>query len=102
MNKPKKHIFVCSSSRPAGTKGFCHSKDSLSIVEAFMEEVNERGLGGDVMVTNTGCLSICEHGPIVVVYPDNIWYGSVSSDDVEEIMDAHIEGGIPLQRLKIS
>ncbi|ADG81565.1 sucraseferredoxin family protein [Thermincola ferriacetica] len=100
MNKPKYHIFVCTSSRPTGQqKGFCHAKASVELMEAFMEEIEERGLGSEVFVTNTGCLGICEKGPIVIVYPDNVWYGAVTVDDVEEIMEEHIEGGRPLARL---
>ena len=100
MNAPTHHIFVCTSSRPTGQqKGFCHGKSSLGIMEALLEEINERGLGDKVFVTNTGCLGLCEKGPIVIVYPENVWYFSVSPDDVEEIMDEHIEGGTPLERL---
>lgn len=103
MNKPRYHIFVCSSSRINGQqKGFCHTKDAVSIVMNFIEEVEERGLGNQVLVSNTGCFSICEKGPIVVVYPDNVWYGSVTPDDVEEIMDQHIERGRPVERLLIT
>lgn len=102
MNKPKYHIFVCTSSRINGQqKGFCHSKNAVGLVESFMEEVQDRGLGGEVFVSNTGCFGICEKGPIVVVYPDNVWYGSVSEDDIEEIMDQHIEGGQVVERLLI-
>ena len=67
----------------------------------FMEEIDDRELGGDVFVTNTGCFGICEKGPIVVVYPENLCYGSVSPDDVAEIMDQHIEGGTVVDRLVI-
>ena len=102
MQKPKYHIFVCTSSRPNGSKGFCHTKEGFGIMEEIMEEINERGLGAEVLVTNTGCLGLCEQGPIVIVYPDNVWYGSVSADDVEEIMDEHIEGGSPVERLLVS
>lgn len=102
MNKPKYHIFVCTSSRPNGQqKGFCHSKDSVNILEAFHEEIADRGLGGEIFVTNTGCLGLCEKGPIVIVYPDNIWYGGVTPKDVEEIMDEHIEEGRPVSRLEL-
>jgi (2Fe-2S) ferredoxin len=102
MEKPKKHIFVCSSSRMTGQmKGVCIQQESASIINLFIEEVQERGLDGDVMVTNTGCLQICDKGPIVIVYPDNVWYGKVSPDDVEEIMDSHIEGGEVVKRLEI-
>ncbi|MDF2570203.1 MAG: Ferredoxin, 2Fe-2S [Sporomusa sp.] len=102
MNKPKTHIFVCTSSRPNGQqKGHCHTKHGVDIMMKFMEEIEERELGGEVFVTNTGCFGICEKGPVVVVYPDNIWYGSVTLNDVEAIMEEHIEGGTPVKRLEI-
>ncbi len=102
MIKPKRHIFVCTSSRMNGqSKGFCQSKAGVELVENFLEEIRDRDLGGDVFVSNTGCFSLCEKGPIVVVYPDNVWYGAVTPGDVEEIMDEHIEGGIVVKRLEI-
>lgn len=102
MVKPKHHIFVCTSSRINGQqKGFCFQKESVDIVQNFMQEVEERELSGEVMVTNTGCLAICEKGPIVIVYPEGVWYGKVTADDVEEIMDKHIEGGEIVKRLEI-
>ncbi|MDU2064441.1 MAG: 2Fe-2S ferredoxin [Sporomusaceae bacterium] len=102
MNKPKQHIFVCTSSRVNGQqKGYCHSKDGVQIVANFLEEIEQRDLGGEVFVSNTGCFGICSQGPIVVVYPDNVWYGAVTPDDVEEIMDQHIEGGTPVARLTL-
>lgn len=102
MKKPKYHIFVCTSSRVNGAqKGFCHTKSAVEIVNSLMEEIEDRGLGGEVMVSNTGCFALCEKGPIVVVYPDNVWYGGVTPEDVEEIMDRHIEGGNTVKRLEI-
>jgi (2Fe-2S) ferredoxin len=102
MQKPTHHIFICTSSRPTGQqKGFCHTKEGVDVMAKFMEEIDDRELGGDVFVTNTGCFGICEKGPIVVVYPENVWYGSVSPDDVAEIMDQHIEGGTVVDRLVI-
>jgi (2Fe-2S) ferredoxin len=102
MYKPKQHIFVCTSSRANGqTKGYCQSNEGLEIMQRFIEEIDDREIGGDVFLSNTGCFGICEKGPIVVVYPDNVWYGSVSPDDVEEIMDSHIERGEIVERLVI-
>lgn len=102
VNKPVRHIFVCTSSRVSGRqKGFCHTKASVEIVNTFMEEIQDRGLGGEVMVSNTGCFALCERGPIVAVYPDNVWYGGVTPEDVEEIMDEHIEGGSVVKRLEL-
>lgn len=102
MNKPKYHIFVCTSSRVNGTqKGFCHTKASVDIINSFIEEIEDRGLSGEVMVSNSGCLALCEKGPVVVIYPDNIWYGGVTVDDAAEIMDAHIEGGKVVKHLEL-
>ena len=102
MQKPKYHIFVCTSSRANGQqKGFCHAKEGVSIMAKFMEEIEERDLGGEVYLSNTGCFGICEKGPVVVVYPDNVWYGSVTPDDVPVILDEHIEGGKVVDRLLI-
>jgi (2Fe-2S) ferredoxin len=100
MQKPRYHIFVCTSSRANGQqKGFCHTKEGVDVMSRFMEEIDERGIGGEVFLSNTGCFGICEKGPVVVVYPDNVWYGSVTADDVTEILDSHIEGGTPVSRI---
>jgi (2Fe-2S) ferredoxin len=101
MNKPEHHIFVCSSSRINGQqKGFCISKDSAAIVGKFMEEIADREQEGEVFVSNTGCLSMCNKGPVVVIYPQNTWYGGVTPDDVEEILDA-LESGEVVERLAL-
>ena len=100
MQKPSKHIFICTSSRHTGQqKGFCHSKAGVEVLQKFMEEIEMRELGGEVFVNNTGCFGICEKGPIVVVYPDNVWYKSVTPEDVTEIIESHIEGGKVVERL---
>lgn len=101
MNKPTKHIFVCTSSRMTGVaKGFCHTKGALEIIQRFTEKLEEEDIT-DVMVSNTGCFGICEKGPIVAVYPDNVWYGSVSADDVDEIVESHIMNGKIVEKLEI-
>lgn len=102
MEKPERHIFVCSSSRINGQQqGVCLKKDGVQIIAKIMEEIEDRDLEGEVMVSNTGCFGICEEGPIVAVYPDGIWYGKVTPADVEEIMDSHIEAGESVERLEI-
>lgn len=102
MVSPKYHIFVCTSCRINGQqKGFCYSKDAVDIIQRFMEEIDDRGLSGEVMVTNTGCFGICDKGPIVVVYPEGVWYGNVTEDDVEKIVEQHIEGGTIVSELQI-
>ncbi|SPF46185.1 thioredoxin-like 2Fe-2S ferredoxin (nif operon-associated) [Candidatus Desulfosporosinus infrequens] len=102
MQKPKYHVFVCSSSKINGQqKGYCFSKDGVGIVQAFLEEIEARDLTSEVMVTNTGCLGICTSGPNVVVYPEGVWYKEVTVDDVSEIVESHFENGEIVERLEI-
>lgn len=102
MEKPKYHVFVCSSSRLNGQQqGVCHVKESADIIQTFLEELEDRGLSGEIMITNTGCLGLCNSGPIVIVYPDGVWYSEVSVDDVEEIVESHLENGKKVTRLEI-
>ena len=101
MEKPKKHVFICTSSRmPGQQKGFCHTKGAVDLVNAFMEAIEEEDLEG-IFVSNTGCFGLCEEGPIVVVYPDNVWYGKVSEDDVTEIVEEHLAAGRVVERLAL-
>lgn len=102
MVQPKYHVFICTSCRINGQqKGYCYSKGSVDLVQRFMEEIEDRDLSGDVVVNNTGCFGICDKGPIVVVYPEGVWYGNVTEDDVEKIFDQHFEGGTPVKELQI-
>ena len=55
-----------------------------------------------VRANESGCLDQCEHGPVVVVYPEAVWYGKVHSRDVEEIVQEHLAGGRPVERLRLS
>lgn len=102
MVKLKHHIFVCTSCRINGQqKGFCYSKDSVNVLQKFMEAIEDNDLSGEVMITNTGCFGICDKGPIAVVYPEGIWYGNLTEDDVEKIVEQHIMDGIPVEELQI-
>jgi len=48
-----------------------------------------------------GCLDQCAYGPTVVVYPEQVWYGGVSVGDVGEIIEQHLLGGVPVERLRM-
>lgn len=102
MVQPKYHVFICTSCRLNGIqKGYCHSKGSVDLVQRFMEEIDDCGLSGEVLISNTGCFGICDKGPVVVVYPEGVWYGGVSEDDVERITKEHFEEGKPVKELMI-
>lgn len=102
MVQPKYHVFICTSCTITGQqRGFCYNKGSVKLVQKFMEEISDRDLSGEVVVNNTGCFGICNKGPIVVVYPEGIWYGNVTEEDVERIFDEHFEGGSPVKELML-
>lgn len=102
MVTPKYHIFVCTSCRTNGTvKGMCAQRDGVKIIESFMQEIEDRDLSGDCMVTNTGCFGICSRGPIAVVYPEGVWYGNLTPEAVEKIVESHLENGKIVDEFKI-
>ena len=92
MEKPKHHILICASFRSAGeAKGVCHRKDSASLVGYLQSELADRDLS-DVVVSTTGCLNLCEKGPVMIVYPEAHWYGEVNEGRIDEILDALEDG----------
>ncbi len=60
------------------------------------------GLGGTVRINKSLCLDQCEHGPTVVVYPEAVWYGHVKPEDAAEIVQEHLVGGRPVERLRLA
>ena len=68
--------------------------------EAFTQELARFGFPPGVKVTQTGCLTPCQHGPTVVVYPQGIWYANVTPADVPELLAAHLNGGA-VERLEL-
>jgi (2Fe-2S) ferredoxin len=102
MPKFEKHIFICTNQRPQGhAKGSCNPDGTGELHQLFKAGLAKRGLNGCVRANKSGCLDQCEHGPTVVVYPEATWYGGVTAADVDEILDAHIAGDHPVQRLII-
>jgi (2Fe-2S) ferredoxin len=103
MNRFNKHIFICENKRPEGhPRGCCSEKGSAEIRELFKLRLKELGLNSDVRANSAGCLDACEFGVSVVVYPEQIWYGAVTKNDVEEIIQSHIINDNPVERLKIT
>jgi len=100
MPRFERHIFICVNERdPSHPRGCCAGKNSGAIVEVFKAALTAHGLVGKVRANKSGCLDQCEHGPTVVVYPEQVWYGFVRTEDVEEIVRKHLLGGKPVERL---
>jgi (2Fe-2S) ferredoxin len=102
MKRFEKHIFICENKRSEGhPRGCCAEKNSPEIKELFKRRIKELGLNSIVRANSAGCLDACEHGVTVVVYPEQIWYGKVTVDEVEDIIQEHIIKNNPVERLKI-
>lgn len=100
MPKFEKHLFICTNQRPEGhPRGSCNPNGKGELQWVFKSKLAERGLKHRVRANKAGCLDQCEHGPNLVVYPDAVWYGHVSLADVDEIIESHILGGKPVERL---
>jgi len=102
MAKFQHHVFICINERdPSDARGCCASKDGAEVAAAFKQKLYERGLKRIVRPNKAGCLDQCSRGVAVVVYPEAVWYGGVTPDDVDEIIDEHLVGGRPVDRLVI-
>ena len=92
------HLFVCTQQKPEGVPS-CPASGSLAVLEGLDREVQKRGLGLDVQLTTCGCTGLCDEGPVMIVYPEGVWYRRVQSSDVSEIVDAHLLHDKPVNRL---
>jgi (2Fe-2S) ferredoxin len=102
MSLYSKHILVCLNQRPPGhPRGSCGEHRAMDVLARFQMLVAERLPGERVRANGSTCLGVCELGPVVVVYPEGIWYKGVRPEDVEEIFEKHIVGGEPVERLRI-
>ncbi|MGH7313573.1 MAG: Rieske 2Fe-2S domain-containing protein [Candidatus Rokuibacteriota bacterium] len=95
MGQYDRHVFVCTSGETCPTQG-----DVERYVKLLREGVKHAGQQADVRINKAGCFSQCGHGPMVVVYPENVWYAGVKESDLGEILKSHIAGGQPVERLR--
>ena len=77
----------------------CHATGSLAFKDALQEAIARKGLDQTVAVIETGCNGFCAMGPIMVVHPGNFFYQKLSPEDVEELVDSHLVGGKPVEKL---
>lgn len=98
----KKHIFFCNNVRD-DDKACCSQLGAGDMYRYAKDKCrNDDALGkGKVGVSESRCLGRCEHGPVAVVYPDNVWYQYIDEDDVDEIITEHLIGGNAVKRLQI-
>jgi (2Fe-2S) ferredoxin len=103
MPKFQKHIFICTNQRePGHPRGSCDPDGKGSFQKKFKQKLSEHGVGNTVRANKSGCLEQCEHGQTIVVYPEAVWYGFVKDSDIDQIIESHIIGGKPVERLALA
>jgi (2Fe-2S) ferredoxin len=102
MSYFKHHVFICCNQRTNGDVS-CNDHGASDIFEYAKARVAELKLNqsGIVRINKAGCLGRCLEGPVMVVYPEAIWYQFVDKEDIEEIIASHLVNGVPVDRLRI-
>jgi (2Fe-2S) ferredoxin len=97
-----RHVFFCCNQRQPPEK-CCANAGAADMQKYAKQRVKALGISGpgEVRINKAGCLDRCEEGPVIVVYPEAVWYTYVDEADIDEIIDRHIVGGEVVERLKI-
>ena len=101
MSYYKYHVFFCTNRRDEG--GCCADFGAQAMRDYVKDKVKKLGLAGPggVRINHAGCFDRCSSGPVLVVYPEGVWYTYVDQEDVDEIIKRHLQNGRIVERLRI-
>mgnify|MGYP002654315020 FL=1 len=96
----KHHLFFCLNERSNG-ENCCAQHNAFELFTYAKNRIKELGLSGagKIRVNKAGCLDACNLGPVMVIYPEGIWYTFIDTDDIEEIIQSHLIKGKSVERL---
>jgi (2Fe-2S) ferredoxin len=96
------HVFFCLNQRPDG-EACCQDKGAEAAFDYMKAQVKELGLRGKgkVRINRAGCFDRCAEGPILVVYPQAVWYTFIDHEDIDEIIESHLIHGKVVARLML-
>ena len=102
MNHFKHHVFFCCNQREPGAN-CCNNHGAQDLRDYAKKKVKALGLAGEgkVRINQAGCLDRCDKGPVLVVYPEAVWYTYIDREDIDEIVTEHLQHGRVVERLKI-
>ncbi len=102
MSYYRYHVFFCTNLRADGSE--CCQKFAAQAMRDYAKK-RSKALGiagaGGVRVNTAGCMDRCAEGPVLVVYPDEVWYSYVDQQDIDEIIEEHLVNGRVVERLMI-
>ena len=92
MSHFDKHVFFCVNQRAAG-EDCCNNHNAQAARDYVKDKVKMLGISTEmntVRINSAGCLGRCESGPVLVVYPEGVWYTYIDQSDLDEIIDEHL------------
>ena len=98
-----KHVFFCTNQREAG-ESCCNNFRAQEMRDYVKSKVKKLGLSSEenrIRINSAGCMDRCDDGPVLVVYPEAVWYTYVDQSDLDEIIEEHLQHGRIVERLKI-
>ena len=111
-NAIARHVMLCAvsdkqkcCSREAGEESWTFLKSrlkELGLVGPQRTAESNRGAGGGVQRSKADCLQICAAGPVAVVWPEGVWYHSCSPAVLEQIIQEHLVGGVPVEEFRLN
>lgn len=102
MNYYERHVFFCCNQRPQG-EACCNNHGAQQLRDYAKDKIKALELNGPgkIRINNAGCLDRCTEGPVIVIYPEAVWYTYVDREDIDEIIHEHLQHGRVVERLKI-
>jgi len=96
------HVFFCLNQREDG-ESCCMNNGAQAAFEHMKVRVKKLGLNGEgkVRINRAGCFDRCGKGPLLVIYPQAIWYTFVDNEDIDEIIESHLIKGKTVDRLMV-
>ncbi len=96
------HVFFCCNQRTDG-RSSCNDQGSQTLRDYAKAKIKSLGLAGAgrIRINQSGCLDRCNEGPVMVVYPEEVWYTFIDEQDIDDIIDQHLVAGKIVERLKI-
>lgn len=96
----KRHVFICLNERTGGDIACANSGGAKAMFD--YAKAKTKGMDyREIRINKAGCLGRCMEGPVMVVYPEAVWYTFVDEEDIDEIFDRHLLKGEVVERLRL-